>query len=43
MVPEKETISGPCVKVGALNPSDTDVDRSIMKFEQDVMFVDETM
>ena len=33
MVPEKEATSGPCAKVGALNPSDTDDDRSIMKFE----------
>lgn len=33
MVPEKETTSGPCAKLGALNPYDTVDDRSIMKFE----------
>jgi hypothetical protein len=33
MVPEKEITSGPFAKVGALNPSDTDDDRSVMKFE----------
>ena len=33
MVPEKETTSGPCANVGGLNPSDTDDDRSVMKFE----------
>jgi hypothetical protein len=43
MVPEKETTSDPCAKVGALNPSDTDDDRSVIKVEQDVKFVDETI
>jgi hypothetical protein len=33
IVPEKEITSGPCAKVGALNPLDTDDDRSVMKFE----------